>query len=440
MMEELTGRVMEEDEEKEKMQIPQQFKNKTGLFKQGSPDSTVSTIQRDYLKRNRQQYLIYNERLVTLLEISVLMKRTELTEVNNTIASKESHMEMAKGLIERDNYSSEESLKMIERKSTVARTLFEKERKTKEERNAVIEKSTDKIRTIKSELAETEEILNNYKRCRNILFKLAPPEWQEAQEAEALKARVLSDRAAQDEQSRDPQESAVRQGLEGALESSPGRALPSTEEPTVSSAHRDTMIKTSKLDSDSSECEEKLELYFSDSHQLQDLVTELTEQNLSLIQGSTRVDEILEELQQSIESTLKKKKEHEEKVLLQVSDKRDRTDTERERGVQLKKMVQLHNSLKTEDQDIMLDDMAVKVTEVHCCCVDSRLTVLSTLEKLSSVEYRMSVLLQHIESIPEESLEALRQIKDGERRSRLVSLTVYGQHSELDKYIDCAVP
>lgn len=88
----------------------------------------------------------------------------------------------------------------------------------------------------------------------------------------------------------------------------------------------------------------------------------------------------------------------------------------------------------------MLDDMGVKVTEVHCCCVDSRLTVLSTLEKLSSVEYRMSVLLQHIESIPEESLEALRQIKDGERRSRLVSLTVYGQHSELDKYMDCAVP
>lgn len=46
MMEELTGRVLEEDEEKKKMQIPQQFKNKTGLFKQSSPDSTVSAIQR----------------------------------------------------------------------------------------------------------------------------------------------------------------------------------------------------------------------------------------------------------------------------------------------------------------------------------------------------------------------------------------------------------
>lgn len=72
----------------------------------------------------------------------------------------------------------------------------------------------------------------------------------------------------------------------------------------------------------------------------------------------------------------------------------------------------------------MLDAMGVKVTEVHCCCVDSRMTSLSTLEKLSSVEYRMSLLLQHIESIPLESLETLRQIKDSVRRSRFVSLTV----------------
>lgn len=72
----------------------------------------------------------------------------------------------------------------------------------------------------------------------------------------------------------------------------------------------------------------------------------------------------------------------------------------------------------------MLDALGVKVTEVHCCSVDCRLTNLSTLEKLSSVEYRMSLLLQHIESIPEESLEILRQLKDSERRSRFVSLTV----------------
>lgn len=72
----------------------------------------------------------------------------------------------------------------------------------------------------------------------------------------------------------------------------------------------------------------------------------------------------------------------------------------------------------------MLDDLGDKVTEVHCRVLDSRMSSLSTLEKLSSIEYRMSVLLQNIESIPEESLEAFRQLKDSERRTRFVSLTV----------------
>lgn len=48
------------------------------------------------------------------------------------------------------------------------------------------------------------------------------------------------------------------------------------------------------------------ELYFTNPQQLLDLVTELTEQNLSLIQNSTRVEETLEELQQSLEITRKK--------------------------------------------------------------------------------------------------------------------------------------
>ncbi len=52
--------------------------------------------------------------------------------------------------------------------------------------------------------------------------------------------------------------------------------------------------------------QDKLELYFSDPHQLLDLVMELTEQNLSLIQNSVRVDETLEELRQAAETTLKK--------------------------------------------------------------------------------------------------------------------------------------
>lgn len=71
-------------------------------------------------------------------------------------------------------------------------------------------------------------------------------------------------------------------------------------------------------------------------------------------------------------------------------------------------------------QDTVSDALGVKISEVHRCCVDSRLTYLSTLEKLSSVEYRISLLFQFMESIPKESLETLRLIKDSDRSSRSV--------------------
>lgn len=49
--------------------------------------------------------------------------------------------------------------------------------------------------------------------------------------------------------------------------------------------------------------QEDPELYFTDPQQLLDLVTELTEQNLSLYHISTRVEDTLKDLQQSIEAT-----------------------------------------------------------------------------------------------------------------------------------------
>lgn len=71
----------------------------------------------------------------------------------------------------------------------------------------------------------------------------------------------------------------------------------------------------------------------------------------------------------------------------------------------------------------MLDALGEKVAEVHRCCVDDRMTNLSTLEKLANIESRMSLLLQGLESIPEESLVMMKRIKDSERRSRYVSAT-----------------
>lgn len=66
----------------------------------------------------------------------------------------------------------------------------------------------------------------------------------------------------------------------------------------------------------------------------------------------------------------------------------------------------------------MLEALGAKVAAVHRCCVDDRTTNISTLEKLTNIEKRMSVLLQDVESIPEDSLKMMKKIKDSERRSR----------------------
>lgn len=63
-----------------------------------------------------------------------------------------------------------------------------------------------------SELAKFEEILKDYKRYKKLLFKLSPPEWQEAQRTKALNAKVPSDSDAQDEQNRESEESAHKNG------------------------------------------------------------------------------------------------------------------------------------------------------------------------------------------------------------------------------------
>lgn len=63
-----------------------------------------------------------------------------------------------------------------------------------------------------SELIKFEEILIDYKRYKELLFKLSPPEWQEAQRTKALKAKDLSDKELQDKEKREPEEPGIRNG------------------------------------------------------------------------------------------------------------------------------------------------------------------------------------------------------------------------------------
>ncbi|KAL3972644.1 RNA exonuclease 1 [Sarotherodon galilaeus] len=406
---ELVGELEDEEEAEkkggnEKMKNLKPIKSRTALPKQTSG----GRMKQEKVTKDNKHALISLERQKAVLELSVMTKRSEILRMDEAIAKEEKLLKHLERSIERDNVRFEEFLRENEKKSVEARTLYEQEARSTQEKNTEIRRLTAEILTIKSELARFEEILVDYKSYKDLLFKLSPLEWQDAQ-----RSKVMSGKGAMEDQNRELKDTAIRNGLE-----TPGRQLPSIQETRLSPAHSDSLVADPKLDSDSSDYEDEPELYFTDPQQLLDLMTELTEQNLSLIQNSTRVEETLEQLQQSLKTTKKNHEKDEEQITMQINEMKERIEKEKARGARLERKVLLHVSLNTQDQDVLLDALSEKVAEVHCSCVDDRVTNLNTLEQLANIEKRLSLLLQSIESIPEEKLELMKKIKDSERRTR----------------------
>lgn len=76
-------------------------------------------------------------------------------------------------------------------------------------------------------------------------------------------------------------------------------------------------------------------------------------------------------------------------------------------------------------QNTMLDTLNEKVGEVHCSCVDDRITNLNTLEKVANIEKFLSSLLESLVSIPEEKLQKIKKVKDSEKRTRYLISTLF---------------
>uniref|UniRef100_A0A087XJH7 DUF4200 domain-containing protein n=1 Tax=Poecilia formosa TaxID=48698 RepID=A0A087XJH7_POEFO len=427
---ELVGELEEEGEE-ENLNQQQQSCN---VFWCLGPKITTSfsLAEEKKLTKESRHELLLMERQQAVLELSLMTKRSEILKMEKAVAKEERKLKQFEKLIERDNQKFEEFLRENERKSVEARALFEREEKSKQEKNAVIKKLTAEMRTIQSELEKYEDALTDYLKYKDFLFRLSPPEWQDEKKSKDSKAKTSSEK--NDGQEVEPTET----GLE--------RKLPPVRATRLSSAQSDTLQehlhtllticplcytpghlnlfifsiyfrkKTCSPDSDS--LEDKPELYFTDPQQLLDLMSELTEQNLSLIQNSARVGEALEKLRQTVDTTRRKINE-EEKIALQIKELNQKLDKEKARGTKLEQMVQLHVSLSSQDQDEMLDALDEKVTEVYSACVENRITDLSTLQKVAKIESRVFSLLQSLEGMPVERLAAVKKVKDSEKRSRM---------------------
>uniref|UniRef100_A0A3P9N7G3 Cilia and flagella associated protein 100 n=1 Tax=Poecilia reticulata TaxID=8081 RepID=A0A3P9N7G3_POERE len=353
---ELVGELEEGEEENEKKKSLKQIRSKAAF-----PKQTRST----------------HELKITTAKggsLSQMTKRSEILKMEKAVAKEERKLKQLEKLIERDNQKFEEFLRENERKSVEARALwvFEREEKSKQEKNAAIKKLTAEMRTIQSELEKYEDALTDYLKYKDFLFRLSPPEWQDEKKSKDSKVKSSSEQ--NDGQEVEPSETEV--------------SFPSPERLTFG-------VFICKL-------------YFTDPQQLLDLMSELTEQNLSLIQNSARAGEALEKLRQT-----------EEKIALQIKELNQKLDKEKARGAKLEQMVQLHVSLSSQDQDEMLHALDEKVTEVYSACVENRITDLSTLQKVAKIESRVFSLLQSLEGMPVERLAVVKKVKDSEKRSRM---------------------
>ncbi|XP_069569395.1 cilia- and flagella-associated protein 100-like [Brachyistius frenatus] len=247
------------------------------------------------------------------------------------------------------------------------------------------------------EIVNVEEVLTQQKRCQKILLNLMPPEGHGTQETETGKDKVLTN----------------TDGLKTGVELGLDTVLPST---TPSSGHSDTLVTNSNLDSVSTENENKLELYLSDPQRLAVLMSELTDQILYLMmQNFSMRDRTLE---QTIETTLKKMTDDEEMLTLQLNETKEKIDKETERIDVLKKKVRLHDA-GPQDQNIMLEELDKKITDIYCHMMEESPLFLDPLEKLSSIEYRMSLLFEQLDNLPEEILRKVRHLKENEKMQRL---------------------
>uniref|UniRef100_A0A672GPR7 DUF4200 domain-containing protein n=1 Tax=Salarias fasciatus TaxID=181472 RepID=A0A672GPR7_SALFA len=380
----------EEEEEHEKAEDSKQMKSKTALpgRTSGRRELKMSTVPRRAL--TSVTVFLFTP---SCSQLSLMTKRSEILKMDKAMAKEERQLKKLEKVIERDNLNFEAFLRENEKKSVEARTQFEQEAKIKLDiYPETCSEETVLFSFFRSELVKIEEILADYKKYQELLFRLSPPEWQEAQKIKALKGKVLS------EQSRKPDQVSGKKSRH--FTEARGETRRCRTAPLISSCQFEELKP------------DEPELYFTDPQQLLDLMTMLTEQNLSLIKNSARMEE------------------EEEQMAAQVNDVKQRIDREKPTSAlpHLKHGATLR--LVVSPQDEMLDALGEKVAEVHRCCVDDRLANLSTLEKLSNIERRMSSLLQGLESIPEDKLEMTKKIKDSERRKRRKAETAERKQSE----------
>ncbi|KAB0405070.1 hypothetical protein E2I00_016554 [Balaenoptera physalus] len=164
------------------------------------------------------------------------------------------------------------------------------------------------------------------------------------------------------------------------------------------------------------------ELYFKEPEELLQVLTELEEQNLTLVQYSQDVDENLEDvnkreklIQDKINTNIEFLLEHKE--MLKANCVREE---EKAAELELRSRLFSFGEFNSDAQEKLIDSLSKKINQVYKVCIgDAEVGSLNPVQKLVKVESRLVELSDLIESIPKENMEAIERMKQKERRQKL---------------------
>merc|ERR1719409_2690622 len=166
--------------------------------------------------------------------------------------------------------------------------------------------------------------------------------------------------------------------------------------------------------------EEEPELHFKESRQLMETFTELEEKNLFLIQSSQETEQMLDELQQTFQTT---KRDLEAKVY-QLRDNIKQLDQninqEKKRGDELRRSYEEKAGMQAQEEK--LADLFTKVQDVYLRCGLSMDHDPDTLQMLGSIEARLEELIHRLEDAYHQDSELVKRLewqKQKERREKV---------------------
>ncbi|XP_073708370.1 cilia- and flagella-associated protein 100 [Garra rufa] len=384
---------------------------------------------------------ITKKRELFLLEYSLAVKKGEIQLLEQMAEEEEAKLTKAEKFLEDDAILFEEFLKENDKNSVEAIKIAEQETKAKLEKVAEIKKITSKMVAIKSDISKYDDILKEYKKYKEFLLMLSPPEWQEKQRSKSRHSTDSTNAERDEKQTEKIKKNKDRKTAEGSKRGErqvargflSSRETRASSQQSVKSSHQSSKISTPG--NDSSDYEEDPEMFFKEPQDLLNLMTDLEEQNLSLIQNTRETEEALEEFRQNAELTRKNMESESKQLKEQIDIMTDTIQREKERSADLEMKAKLFSfgQYKPEDQDKTLDTLSHKVEEVYHSCVGETEANLTTLQMLTAIEEKLGELLENADMIPKDQMNIAERAKEKERRMRLRDEKIYLQMKQQEE-------